>query len=289
VAGYRGRPRHFNLADMFELVAAAVPVRDAVVSGERRCTFRELDLRANRVANLLLSWALPPRTRVAILSSNRIECVEVMLGAFKARATPICLRLDGTAEEARDVLDGVAAQVLVYETRFSPIVSAVAGQVPSLRHLLTLGDSRRDHRTAVGATDYEVALAVRSEAVPGLDRSPDDLYMVYDPRAEDGAGTPAAASWRHEDLFFAELGGGRQDSASAPVASPADLVDRLTTAGTGPVDRVSAPLGEAATQRRLLSTLLAGGTVVLSGDAGPPAGTATAGGGSDAGAEQRAL
>lgn len=266
MASYRGRPRGFNLADMFELVAAAVPERDAVVDGNRHCSFRELDRRANRFANLLLSWALRPRTRVAILSTNRVEWLEVMLGSFKARATPISLSLDGTADQARDVLDRMTAEVLVYEARFSPVVSAVAGQVPSLRHMLSLGDSGADHLAAVGAIDYETALAVRSEAVPGVDRSPDDLYMVYESGGDPGSQPdPASASaWRHEDLFFGELGGGRNDGTTAPVSSPGELVDRLTREDAHVVDRVTTPLSDAEAQRHMLATLLAGGTVVLS-------------------------
>ena len=261
MASYRGRPRRFNLADMFELVAAAVPQRDAVVDGDRRCTFGDLDRRTNRFANLLLSWALTPRTRVAILSANRIEWLEVMLGSFKARATPISLGLECSADQARDVLDGVSAEVLVYEARFSPVVSAVAGQVPSLRHLLTLGASAADHRAAVGSIDYETALAVRSEAVPGVDRSPDDLYMVYE---GGGSGRALASTWRHEDLFFTELGGGRNDGTPAPVSSPDELVDRLTREEAHLVRQVTTPSADADVQRSMLSTLLAGGTVVLS-------------------------
>src|SRR5207245_847507 len=41
----------FNLADLFERVADTVPDREAVVCGERRLTYRELDERATRLAN----------------------------------------------------------------------------------------------------------------------------------------------------------------------------------------------------------------------------------------------
>ena len=39
----------FNLADLFECTADAVPTRLAVVAGEARRTYAELDERANRV------------------------------------------------------------------------------------------------------------------------------------------------------------------------------------------------------------------------------------------------
>ncbi|HEV3226568.1 MAG TPA: AMP-binding protein, partial [Acidimicrobiales bacterium] len=43
--------RTFNLADLFELVAEAVPDREAVVCGPIRRTFRALDDRATRLAD----------------------------------------------------------------------------------------------------------------------------------------------------------------------------------------------------------------------------------------------
>jgi len=330
VASYRGRPRRFNLADLFELVAAAVPGRDAVVAGDRRRSFRALDARANRFANLVLSWALTPRARIGILSTNRVEWLEVMLGAFKARATPLGLRVDGSADETLAVLGSASAEVLVYEPHLSATVSAVAGQVPSLRHLLVLpveppgpagsgrpggpggpggagasdgleggatglvhpaGRSKLRHR--VGATDYEAELAVRSEAVPGVDRSPDDLYMVDErptgpflaapgvPGAAGVRGDPGApaastppppslaAVWRHEDLFFTQLGGGRSDRIASPVSAPEELVERIRGDDDPLADVVTAPLAGRDAQRRVLTTLLAGGTVVLpGGDAG---------------------
>ena len=40
----------FNLADLFEIVADTVPDRLALVAGDARLTYRELDERANRMA-----------------------------------------------------------------------------------------------------------------------------------------------------------------------------------------------------------------------------------------------
>jgi non-ribosomal peptide synthetase component F len=45
--------RVFNLADLFEIVVDAVPDREALVAGQVRLSFRELDARANRLAHVL--------------------------------------------------------------------------------------------------------------------------------------------------------------------------------------------------------------------------------------------
>src|SRR5437764_12058062 len=43
----------FNIADLFEYVADTVPEREAVVCGDRRMTYGELDERATRLAHAL--------------------------------------------------------------------------------------------------------------------------------------------------------------------------------------------------------------------------------------------
>jgi len=44
----------FNLADLYETVADAVADRPALVAGDRRLTYAQLDERANRFAHHLL-------------------------------------------------------------------------------------------------------------------------------------------------------------------------------------------------------------------------------------------
>ena len=45
----------FNIADLIECVADAVPAREAVVCGDDRRTYAELDERATRLAHALRS------------------------------------------------------------------------------------------------------------------------------------------------------------------------------------------------------------------------------------------
>ncbi|MGI9286427.1 MAG: AMP-binding protein, partial [Pseudomonadales bacterium] len=43
----------FNLADLFEMVVDAVPEKEALVCGDARCTYQQLEERANRFAHFL--------------------------------------------------------------------------------------------------------------------------------------------------------------------------------------------------------------------------------------------
>ena len=79
--------RQFNLADLFEIVVDTVPDRLALVAGDVRLTYRELDARANRLADHLTAVGLGPGAHVGILARNRAEWVEAMIGCYKARAS----------------------------------------------------------------------------------------------------------------------------------------------------------------------------------------------------------
>ena len=60
---------HYGL----EFFARRHPQKTAVICGERRLTFDELNRRANRVANALLGTGLSKGDRVAALLDNCLE------------------------------------------------------------------------------------------------------------------------------------------------------------------------------------------------------------------------
>ena len=70
----------FNLADLFEVVVDAVPERPALIAGEARLTYAELDARANRVAHHLEAAGVKPGDFVGIHAWNRAEWIETMVG-----------------------------------------------------------------------------------------------------------------------------------------------------------------------------------------------------------------
>ncbi len=62
---------HFNMADLFEGIADAVPDREAVICGERRLSYRQLDQRANRLAHYLAAKGVGPGDHVGCYPLRR--------------------------------------------------------------------------------------------------------------------------------------------------------------------------------------------------------------------------
>lgn len=205
-----------NIAEVFERIAARIPDREAVITPARRLTFAEISDRSNRLANLLIERGIRCHTErdelepwesgqdhVALYLVNGPEYMEGMLAAWKARGVSLNVNYRYVAEELVSLLTDADAKAIIYHARFAPVIAAIRDQLPSLTTLLQVAD---DSGEAVldGALDYEDALAAASPAPPGLDLSPDDLYMVY---TGGTTGLPKGVLWRQADIWVGAMGG----------------------------------------------------------------------------------
>ena len=242
--------RAFNIADLFEIVAATVPDRPALVAGDVRLTYRELDERSSRVAAVLRSLGVEPGQHVAVLSGNRAEWLELLLGCFKARCAPININHRYTADEIAYVLRDSEAAVLVAEASLAPLVASI-GDLARVHSVITIGDA-----DLPGAVSYEDELAAADLSSTSGPRSGDDPYVLY---TGGTTGSPKGVVWRSEDLFFAALGGG--NPAGAPIQTPEELAAVLNEKWEPWL--VTSPMMHGNGQWNSLLPLLSGRGVVL--------------------------
>ncbi|MBW4716871.1 (2,3-dihydroxybenzoyl)adenylate synthase [Saccharothrix obliqua] len=78
-----------TLGDFLAARAARYGDRVAVVDGERRWTYRELDERASRTARGFLARGIRPGDRVVVQLPNVAEYAAVVFGLFRAGALPV--------------------------------------------------------------------------------------------------------------------------------------------------------------------------------------------------------
>ncbi len=248
----------FNLADLFEAVVDAVPDRLALVAGDRRLTYRELDERANRAAHYLRDVGVLPGQHVGIYAYNRAEWTEAMLGCFKARAVPINVNYRYVVEELRYLFDNADVVALFFEAEFGPHVASVRPGLPKLRHLVQIDDESGVQTSGLDAVDYERALASAASDRAGLGpRSADDLYILY---TGGTTGFPKGVMWRAEDIFFAAMGGGNYGGPG--ITRPEDIAEHLSAQPGASL--ALAPLMHGNAQWTMFVALFGGNTVVLS-------------------------
>ena len=257
-AGDRTGPSStFNLGDLFELVADAIPEREAIVAGERRLTYRQLEDRANRLAHHLLAAGVRAGDHVGLQLLNGTEYVEAMLGAFKIRAVPINVNYRYVDAELAHLFDDADLVAVVLHRQFSPRVAAVKPDLPLLHSLVVVEDGSGEPPPP-GAVGYEDALA---GAPPERDfgpRSGDDIYCAY---TGGTTGMPKGVLWRQEDIFFAAMGGGDPLQSGNFIDRPEEIVDRLLDPGM--VTLATPPLMHVSAHWLAFVSLFSGGRLVV--------------------------
>ncbi|MBP7628990.1 MAG: AMP-binding protein [Acidimicrobiales bacterium] len=234
----------WNLGDLFEAVADAVPDREAVVTPQRRLTYAPLEDRTNRLAHVLERAGVGPGDHVALVLRNGNEYLEAMFAAFKLRAVPVNVNTRYTADELEYLLGDAPPVAVVVEPDRRARVDA------ALVHLgLTPAVIERGR-------DYEDRLAASSGERPRVERSGDDRYVLF---TGGTTGLPKGVVWRHEDLLFGALGGG--NPGGDPVTSPDEVVDIARAGHTRCLP--ASPFTHGTAHWTALSTLLRGGTVLV--------------------------
>jgi acyl-CoA synthetase (AMP-forming)/AMP-acid ligase II len=153
--------------------AMRFPAREAVICDDRRVTFRELDDRANRIANALLALGLGPGERVALYLPNSAELVEAMMGIANAGAlmVPISTRL--TTSEVKFIFEDCRPFAIFFSPEFRDAACAASANLAGVE-LIAVGPP-------VGREiGYEAMIAAASPArPPALPPEPDDLVIGY--------------------------------------------------------------------------------------------------------------
>lgn len=213
----------FHLADLFEAVVDAVPGNEALVAGDERRTYAELDARANQMAHFLRNQGVQPGQHVAIYSYNRVEWIESMLACFKIRAVPININFRYVEDELTYIFDDADIVATVYERSFTPLLENIKANLPKLKHFVVIDDGSDADFSSLNAVPYDQAIAESSSERGFGERSEDDIYMIY---TGGTTGMPKGTMWRHEDVFFGAMQGG--NPSGEPIKAPEELSEVVT-------------------------------------------------------------
>ncbi|MBP6105039.1 MAG: AMP-binding protein [Steroidobacteraceae bacterium] len=249
------RPRTFNLADLFEIVAGCVPDRTAFRCGEHSLTFRELDESANRFGSALRARGLGRGDHVGIQLYNSVEYLEAFLGCCKVGAVPVNVNYRYVSEELAYLFRTLDFKALVYGVDFETEVAATVPRVPTLKTLLRVGGDGR----AVAVEDFAAVIASGSRELEDPGRSDDDIYMLC---TGGTTGMPKGVMWPHKAIFMSALGGGGIYFRRPPIQRPEELAE-FVPHGPPLVYFAVAPMMHGAAMWASLIALFAGYTVVV--------------------------
>ncbi|MGO3929966.1 AMP-binding protein [Rhodopseudomonas pseudopalustris] len=154
--------RRVNVGDITRRGARRHRDKIAVIMGETRLTYGELDARANRIAHGLLAMGLGNGARIGGLARNSIDFLTLYFAAAKAGAI-FCPSNPAIPDaDLVHILGHAEVSAIFIDPDRHQQFTAVASQVPSIRKIFSVGGN--------GQADSQLdSLAVIAEGQPAID------------------------------------------------------------------------------------------------------------------------
>ncbi len=172
-------PRGRRVHEIFEEQAVLTPDALAVVSGETRWSFTDLNTRANRLASYLLKQGLRKGSPVGLLVDRSADMVAAMLGIIKAGGAYLPLHPDHPPLRLQTQLEQAGGSLVVTEESLLDRLSEFSGTIIALD---------RDAGAIASEAGENLAVEVGAD---------DPAYVIY---TSGSTGTPKGVVATHRNL-----------------------------------------------------------------------------------------
>ncbi|MFD4371105.1 amino acid adenylation domain-containing protein [Streptomyces sp. NPDC058486] len=196
------RPAH----ELFEEQADRTPDAIALVAGERRLTFGELNGLADRLAHRLRCEGIGPEERVALFLERGVDLVVAVLATLKAGGVYVPLDIADPAERITYMLTDASARVVLTDIRRAAALPAVGPRVLTVDEALDAPAATdaplppRLHQDNAAYVIYTSGSTGRPKGVVVTHRGLGN-YLEWSVRAyrvADGGGAPLVSSLRFD-------------------------------------------------------------------------------------------
>ncbi len=161
---------------MLQRSAKRFPEKTAIICGETKLSYRELDRKSNQLANALLDLGLEKGAKVAMLSRNLAEYGVVFFGVARTGYVLTNISVLYAPEELAYVLAKADVEVLIFDDVFAEKVAAVRALLPRLRLLIGFGSNEALPDTHT----FDDFISTHSTEAPAVELSElDPFCMTY--------------------------------------------------------------------------------------------------------------
>jgi O-succinylbenzoate-CoA ligase len=195
-----------NIGMLLAKRAQISPNAEAFVECERdrRFTFKQLNQRANRVANTLLAQGIRPGDRVATLLKNGIEFIETYFAIAKIGGVMVPVNWRLVAAEVAFIVQDSGSKALVYDCDFDSIANALYDSLHGATDLqFWVRRQNAEQAAPLWAHDYEHTLQHAAPQEPPIGAADDDLlFIMY---TSGTTGKPKGVMHSHDGMLWSQL------------------------------------------------------------------------------------
>ena len=114
-----------NLSQLFSEQASISPAKVALIAGEEKFSYQQLDQRANQLASFLLNQGVGPETLVGVLLDRKPEMLIAVLAVLKAGAAYVPLDPAYPAERIGYIVQDAEISILLSSNRLQHAATGV--------------------------------------------------------------------------------------------------------------------------------------------------------------------
>ncbi|WP_241078024.1 long-chain-fatty-acid--CoA ligase [Natranaerofaba carboxydovora] len=183
--------------------AAVFSSNTAIIYGQKRYTYHELNARVNRLARALNKFGVKKGDRVAFLSPNIPPLIEGYFGVPLSGGVLVSFNTGLDKKDVQYILNHSEPKVLFVDTEFAKIVEPIKDKLKSVEQFVLIHDE--EYHTDLEGIDYEEFLSHGSEEPisPKISNENDTISINY---TSGTTGLPKGAMYTHRGAYLHAMG-----------------------------------------------------------------------------------
>jgi len=167
--------RRLLLGEMMARNSRKFPDKEALIYGDTRLTYKQLNARINRLSHALLDLGIGKGAKVAILAFNCNQFMEAYFALAKIGGVAVPLNFRLHPEELKYIIENSDAEALIVGEAFVETARGIRNELPQVKNYISITDEPVD-----GMLQFEAWIAKYPEDEPlVLVDENDPAFIMY--------------------------------------------------------------------------------------------------------------